>query len=85
MAVWDPQELMAELCHEINSPLAAVRNALYLAACRTDDPEILRYMKVADEEIAHIAATLGRARRLCESCETVPSASPFIVSRRAAA
>ena len=86
MAVWDPQELIAELCHQINSPLAAVRNALYLSACRTRDPELLRYLSVADEEISRVAATLRNARALCESCEPVaPSAGPCIVSRRAAA
>ena len=31
--------LIQELKHEIHSPLAAIRNALYLAAIRTDDPE----------------------------------------------
>ena len=36
--------LIQELKHEIHSPLAAIRNALYLAAIRTDDPETQRYL-----------------------------------------
>ena len=35
-------ELIGELKHEINSPLAAIRNALYLAAARARDPEVRR-------------------------------------------
>lgn len=85
MEAWDPQELIAELCHQINSPLAAVRNALYLSACRTRDPELLRYLAVADEEISSIAATLRNARCMCEACEPLPASRPSIVSRRAAA
>jgi hypothetical protein len=43
--------LIAELNHQINSPLTAIRNALYLIACRTDDPEILRYLRPAPHPI----------------------------------
>ena len=43
--------LIQELKHEIHSPLAAIRNALYLAAIRTDDPETQRYLVLADAEI----------------------------------
>src|SRR6266853_7059178 len=32
------QEVIQELRHEIHSPLAAIRNALYLAASRSTDP-----------------------------------------------
>lgn len=83
----DPQDLVAELSHQINSPLAAIRNALYLAACRTRDGELLRYLAMADQEVASIAATLRSARRLCEVCEPLPAAAErqCIVSRGAAA
>jgi two-component sensor histidine kinase len=55
-------ELAAELNHRINSPLAAIRNALYLAARRSSDPEIRRYLRMADEEFAAIARILRTAR-----------------------
>src|SRR5262252_3453324 len=55
------QQLIGELKHEINSPLAAIRNALYLAAARTGDPEIKRYLLLADAEAAHISAVLRNA------------------------
>jgi nitrogen-specific signal transduction histidine kinase len=58
------QELIQELKHEIHSPLAAIRNALYLAGCRMVDPEALRYLKLADAEISHIAAVLNNANQI---------------------
>jgi nitrogen-specific signal transduction histidine kinase len=61
------KELIRELKHQINSPLAAIRNALYLTAARVDDPEVERYLKLADEEASRIAAVLNRAEQLNEN------------------
>lgn len=61
------RELIRELKHQINSPLAAIRNALYLTAARVGDPEIERYLKLADEEATRIAAVLNQAEQLNES------------------
>jgi nitrogen-specific signal transduction histidine kinase len=61
------KELIRELKHEINSPLAAIRNALYLTALRVCDPEIKRYLKLADEEVCRIATVLNRAHQMNES------------------
>jgi nitrogen-specific signal transduction histidine kinase len=46
------------LKHEINSPLAAIRNALYLVAVRTHDPELERYLRLADAEVSRISQSL---------------------------
>lgn len=56
--------LLAELSHEINSPLAAIRNALYLIACHSGQlhPEIHQYLQIADEEAVAIAMVLRQAR-----------------------
>jgi two-component sensor histidine kinase len=54
--------LVADLNHRINSPLASIRNAIYLAACRTADPQMRRYLRLADDEVAAIAAILRVAR-----------------------
>jgi nitrogen-specific signal transduction histidine kinase len=59
--------LIQELKHEIHSPLAAIRNALYLAAIRTDDSETLRYLVLADAEISRIAAVLKNANQIKEN------------------
>ena len=59
--------LIQELKHEIHSPLAAIRNALYLAASRTDDPEALRYLALAGAEISRIAAVLKNANQIKEN------------------
>jgi nitrogen-specific signal transduction histidine kinase len=61
------KELIRELRHQINSPLAAIRNALYLTAARVGDPEVERYLKLADEEASRIAAVLNKAEQLNES------------------
>jgi len=58
------KELIRELKHQINSPLAAIRNALYLTAARVLDPEVERYLKLADEEASRIAAVLNKAEQL---------------------
>jgi len=61
------KELIRELKHQINSPLAAIRNALYLTAARVLDPEVVRYLKLADEEASRIAAVLNKAEQLNEN------------------
>jgi signal transduction histidine kinase len=60
-------ELIGELKHEINSPLAAIRNALYLAAVRVRDPEVRRYLRLADEEVSRIVNVLNEAEQLVEN------------------
>lgn len=59
---FDSAKLVAELSHEINSPLAAIRNALYLVGCRTADSEIHRYLQIADDEVVSIAGFLRDAQ-----------------------
>jgi nitrogen-specific signal transduction histidine kinase len=59
--------LIQELKHEIHSPLAAIRNALYLVAVRSDDPETLRYLSLAEAEISRIAAVLKNADQIKEN------------------
>jgi len=61
------KELIRELKHQINSPLAAIRNALYLTAARVGDPEIERYLRLADQEASRIAAVLNTAEQLNEN------------------
>ena len=69
--------LIQELKHEIHSPLAAIRNALYLTAIRIDDPEASRYLALAEAEIARIAAVLKNADQIQENKQVhllIPSA-----------
>jgi nitrogen-specific signal transduction histidine kinase len=61
------QELVRELNHEIHSPLAAIRNALYLAAVRSSDAATLRYLELADAEISRIAAVLRKVNQTHEN------------------
>jgi nitrogen-specific signal transduction histidine kinase len=59
--------LIQELKHEIHSPLAAIRNALYLAAVRTDDPKTVRYLALAETEVSRIVAVLKNANQIEEN------------------
>jgi nitrogen-specific signal transduction histidine kinase len=61
------KELVRELKHQINSPLAAIRNALYLTAVRVRDPEVKRYLRLADAEVSRIALALNLAEKLHEN------------------
>lgn len=66
------QSLVAELSHEINSPLAAIRNVLYLVARRSSDPEVHRYLEIADDEAVRIAAILRSSQAACGACYESP-------------
>ncbi|HEU4413188.1 MAG TPA: histidine kinase dimerization/phospho-acceptor domain-containing protein [Candidatus Angelobacter sp.] len=61
------KDLIAELKHGINSPLAAIRNALYLASAVSGEPEVMRYLKLADEEVSRIATILNQASQTYEN------------------
>jgi len=54
--------LLAEVSHQINSPLAAIRNALYLAAQHSDDPQLLAYLALANEEVTSIVSRMKDLR-----------------------
>jgi nitrogen-specific signal transduction histidine kinase len=76
-------ELIGELKHAINNPLAAIRNALYLAAVQTSDPEMERYLRLADIEVSRIAAILNNASQIDEN-KTVNTLTPLVNSASAA-
>jgi two-component sensor histidine kinase len=77
------QERIGELKHAINNPLAAIRNALYLAAVQTSDPEMERYLRLADIEVSRIAAILNNASQIDEN-KTVNTLTPLVNSASAA-
>ena len=64
---------MVEVSHQVNSPLAAIRNALYLAAQRTADPEIIQYLQIADDEISSIVNRIRELRTEIEGWAGVES------------
>jgi nitrogen-specific signal transduction histidine kinase len=61
------KELIRELKHQINSPLAAIRNAIYLTAVRVKDPEVARYLTLANDQVSRIAMVLHEADQLNEN------------------
>ncbi len=65
------ESLVAELSHEINTPLAVIRNVLYLVSIRTEDAEIHRYLQIADEEVLSIVGALRQARHTAKHSMTL--------------
>ena len=50
-----PEKLAATIAHEINNPLEAVTNFIYLAKTSPGVPEeVCRYLEVADQELARV-------------------------------
>ncbi len=47
--------MAATIAHEINNPLAAVMNTLFLARTSADSPAVRQYLDIADEEVKRIA------------------------------
>jgi len=47
--------LASSIAHEINNPLEAVTNLLYLCRASSDLPEIKDYLKIADREVQRIS------------------------------
>jgi len=54
----DEKKLVASLHHQINSPLAAIRNALYLASLHSVNVKVAHYLKLADQQVSRIAGIL---------------------------
>ena len=54
----EQMKLVARLQHQINNPLAAIRNALYLAAGHPVDAKVAHYLKLADLQVSRIAGIL---------------------------
>jgi len=53
------KKLVAKLSHQINSPLAAIRNALFLAGAHSGSSKtIVSYLKLADQQVSRIAGIL---------------------------
>lgn len=56
-------QLASTIAHEINNPLEAVTNLLYLAHHSTNIPEIHAYLGTAEEELRRVAAITSQTLR----------------------
>ena len=52
------QNLFLTIAHLVNDPLTSIRNSLYLASRLTEDPELLAYLDLANDEITRISSLL---------------------------
>ncbi len=55
--------LAASIAHEINNPLAAVTNLLYLAKLSASDPNTLKYLGMAEQELSRASAITTQTLR----------------------
>ncbi len=55
--------LAASIAHEINNPLEAVTNLLYLARTSEPTPEVSEYLKIADQELRRVSAIANQTLR----------------------
>ncbi len=55
--------LASSIAHEINNPLEAVTNLLYLARHLTDSPEVEEYLATADHELRRVSAIANQTLR----------------------
>ena len=66
--------LSATIAHEINNPLEAVTNLLFLASSdRHLDPETRRYLEQADEELARLASIARHTLTFARTTSSGPS------------
>ena len=55
--------LASSIAHEINNPLAAVTNLLYLARERAEIVDVQRYLELAEQELRRVSAITSRSLR----------------------
>ena len=55
--------LASSIAHEINNPLEAVTNLLYLARTADDTGETMRYLAIADKELQRVAQITSQSLR----------------------
>jgi len=55
--------LASSIAHEINNPLEAVMNLIYLARQHADSPEAQRYLESADQEIRRVSMIANQTLR----------------------
>ena len=86
--------LAASIAHEINNPLEAVTNALYLALQMDLSEEVREYLKLADQELTRVAQVTTQTLRFhrqstaavsCNVAEVLDSALSLYLSRLRAA
>jgi PAS domain S-box-containing protein len=55
--------LASSIAHEINNPLDAVTNLVYIARQITDDPEVQKYLDLADHELRRMSSITSQTLR----------------------
>jgi PAS domain S-box-containing protein len=86
--------LAASIAHEINNPLEAVTNALYLALQMEPSQQVREYLQLAEQELARVAQVTSQTLRfhrqptaaeVCDLAEVLESAVALFLPRFQAA
>jgi PAS domain S-box-containing protein len=73
-------QFAATIAHEINNPLEAVTNLIYLIRTRSNDEDIRKYATLAESELGRVAELSGQTLRFYKrSTEAVPTSVPEVL------
>ena len=72
--------LAASIAHEVNNPLEAVTNLLYLIRHSDPNPEIVNFLNTADQELARVAEITKQTLRFYrEQTHPIPTDLPALI------
>src|SRR5690349_14566445 len=63
--------MAATISHEINNPLSAVANLLYLGETKSNDPDARRYLAMAQDELRRVSEIVRETLRF-HRAQTAP-------------
>ncbi|WP_187143364.1 two-component system sensor histidine kinase NtrB [Terriglobus albidus] len=68
--------LVSSIAHEINNPLAALTNLLYLARLEENRPEVMAYLDIADQELRRVSIIVNQTLRFHKQSSSPQAVSP---------
>ena len=69
--------LASSIAHEINNPLESVTNLIYLARQYAKDPEVQRYLDIADQELRRVSVIANQTLRFHKQASNPQAVDAF--------